>query len=98
VDIGAANEGNQRAGLLRPRYESGTLDTKNGFYEISAGVQRYRALILAGPASQRVLEYRRGMGGHARVFVEKPAVHEGRRRSTRFRGRRAVSFMSLKGQ
>jgi SAM-dependent methyltransferase len=46
-------------------YESGTVDTKNGFFEISAGVQRYRDLIFENCAGKRILEYGCGLGGQA---------------------------------
>ncbi len=58
-------------------YESGTLDTKNGFYEISAGVQRYRQLIFDGCAGKRILEYGCGLGGQAFALADRGAIVTG---------------------
>ncbi|HSP14812.1 MAG TPA: class I SAM-dependent methyltransferase [Thermoanaerobaculia bacterium] len=58
-------------------YESGTVDTKNGFFEISAGVQRYRQLILAGCDGKRALEYGCGLGGQAFALAERGATVTG---------------------
>jgi SAM-dependent methyltransferase len=58
-------------------YESGTLDTKYGFYEISAGVQRYRSLIFEDCAGKRVLEYGCGLGGQAFALAERGAIVTG---------------------
>src|SRR5712691_459765 len=54
-------------------YESGTVDTKHGFFEISAGVQRYRELIFDGCAGKRVLEYGCGLGGQAFALADRGA-------------------------
>ena len=54
-------------------YESGTVDTKNGFFEISAGVQRYRQLIFENCAGKRILEYGCGLGGQAFALAERGA-------------------------
>jgi SAM-dependent methyltransferase len=58
-------------------YESGTVDTKNGFYEISAGVQRYRSLIFDGCGGKRILEYGCGLGGQAFDLAERGATVTG---------------------
>ncbi len=58
-------------------YESGTVDTKNGFYEISAGVQRYRQLIFDGCAGKRILEYGCGLGGQAFALADRGAIVTG---------------------
>ena len=54
-------------------YESGTLDTKNGFYEQSASLKRFRDLIYAGVAGKNVLEYGCGLGGHAFLLADRGA-------------------------
>ncbi|HVS32437.1 MAG TPA: class I SAM-dependent methyltransferase [Thermoanaerobaculia bacterium] len=58
-------------------YESGTIDTKNGFYEISAGVQRYRKLIFENPAGRHILEYGCGLGGQAFELADRGATVTG---------------------
>ena len=58
-------------------YQSGVLDTQNGFYEFSAGVLRYRDLILSGCAGRRVLEYGCGLGGQAFALAQNGAVVTG---------------------
>lgn len=58
-------------------YESGTVDTKNGFFEISAGVQRYRELIFEDCAGKHVLEYGCGLGGQAFALADRGATVTG---------------------
>lgn len=58
-------------------YESGTLDTKNGFYEISAGVLRYRSRLFADCKGKRILEYGCGLGGQAFALAEAGATVTG---------------------
>jgi SAM-dependent methyltransferase len=58
-------------------YESGTRDTKNGFYEISAGLLRYRSLVFENCAGKRVLEYGCGLGGEAVNLAERGAIVTG---------------------
>jgi SAM-dependent methyltransferase len=58
-------------------YESGVLDTKNGFYDFSAGVLRYRERILSGCAGKRVLEYGCGLGGQAFTLARNGAAVTG---------------------
>ncbi len=58
-------------------YESGVLDTKNGFYDFSAGVLRYRERIFSGCAGKRVLEYGCGLGGQAFALAARGAFVTG---------------------
>ncbi|HEY3056467.1 MAG TPA: class I SAM-dependent methyltransferase [Thermoanaerobaculia bacterium] len=58
-------------------YESGTVDTMYGFFEISAGVQRYRQLIFADSSGKRVLEYGCGLGGQAFALADRGATVTG---------------------
>ena len=58
-------------------YESGTIDTKNGFYEISSGVQRYRQLIFENPSGKQILEYGCGLGGQAFDLADRGATVTG---------------------
>jgi SAM-dependent methyltransferase len=58
-------------------YESGTIDTKNGFYEISSGVQRYRQLIFENPSGKHILEYGCGLGGQAFDLSDRGAMVTG---------------------
>ncbi len=58
-------------------YESGTIDTKHGFFEASAGVLRYRDLIFGDCAGKHVLEYGCGLGGQAFALAERGATVTG---------------------
>jgi SAM-dependent methyltransferase len=58
-------------------YENGTLDTKNGFYEISAGVERYGELVFGNCSGKRVLEYGCGLGGFAFRLADRGAMVTG---------------------
>jgi SAM-dependent methyltransferase len=58
-------------------YESGTLDTKNGFYEISSGLDRYRELIFDQISGREVLEYGCGLGGFAFDLADRGAAVTG---------------------
>lgn len=55
-------------------YESGTVNTHNGFYEFSAGVLCYRSLVLKDCAGKRVLEYGCGLGLETMTLVERGAT------------------------
>ena len=54
-------------------YEGGVVDTKHGFYDFSAGVERYRQLIASDCAGKHVLEYGCGLGGQAFALAERGA-------------------------